>query len=248
MLTVNLDTKNSIAILEPHGALCKSDFISVAKTINTYIDKNGKLDGIIIYTKDFPGWNSFSALISHLKFVNEHHKKISFLAFVTDSIVGDFVEHIGDYFVHAKVKNFDFDEFDKAKKWIVNSRQHVLNHGMSIEIERINDNFLLSFTAVGKLTHEDYKMITPVIDSALEGVKEPNLNVYADISELDGWELRAAWDDFKIGLKYGFDFNKIAIYGDQSWLKYGVKISSWFTSGEIKQFLSKKEALDWIKQ
>ena len=248
MLTVNLDTKNSIAVLEPHGALREEDFTAASKKIDGYLGENGTLDGLIIYTKDFPGWDSFSSLISHLKFVNEHQKKISFLAFVTDSVVGEFGKLIAEHFVHPEVKNFDFDEFDKAKQWIIDSKENTLRHGMSMKVQRINNDFLLSFVAVGKLTHEDYEMITPVINSALEGVKEPNLNVYADISQLDGWELRAAWDDFKIGLKYGFDFNKIAIYGDQSWLKYGVKISSWFTSGEIKQFNSKQEALEWIEE
>jgi len=30
------------------------------------------------------------------------------------------------------------------------------------------------------------------------------------MTELQGWELRAAWDDFKIGLKHGGDFEKVA--------------------------------------
>ena len=122
MLTVNLDTKNSIAVLEPHGALRADDFKEVSKKIDGYLEENGTLDGLIIYTKSFPGWDSFTALLSHLKFVNNHHKKISFLAFVTDSIVGDIAEDIGDYFVNAKIKNFDFDEFDKAKEWIIGSK------------------------------------------------------------------------------------------------------------------------------
>ncbi len=34
-------------------------------------------------------------------------------------------------------------------------------HGLSIGIERFGSDFFLSLKAVGKLTHEDYKRITP---------------------------------------------------------------------------------------
>lgn len=121
-----------------------------------------------------------------------------------------------------------------------------IRHGLSIGMERIGDNFFLTFKIVGKLTHEDYKQITPIIDSALEGVKKPKVKALMDISELDGFELRAAWDDFKIGLKHGFDFEKIAILGEQKWVEYSAKISSWFMSGEMKQFNSINEAIIWL--
>ena len=247
MLQVTLNKEDSLVILEPHGELSESDFTEVAKIIDPYIIEVGKIRGIIIKTEFFPGWNSFSALISHLNFVQEHHKKVSYIALVTDSMLGDFAEHIVSHFISAKVQHFAYDALDEAKKWILDSSLGIVQHGVSISIERIDDNFLLSFCAIGRLTHEDYEKITPIIDLALQGVKEPKLNVFTDISQLDGWELRAAWDDFKIGLKYAYDFDKIAIYGQQSWLKYGVIISSWFTSGEVKQFNSKEEAFNWLR-
>ena len=77
----------------------------------------------------------------------------------------------------------------------------IQRHGLSIGIEKSGSDFFLSLKAVGTLTHEDYETITPMIDSALDAVKEPHVNVFIDGTELDGWELRAAWDDFRIGLK-----------------------------------------------
>ncbi|MFT7215934.1 MAG: hypothetical protein ACI8R8_000998 [Paraglaciecola sp.] len=44
--------------------------------------------------------------------------------------------------------------------------------------------------AVGKLTHEVYLIITPMLDSALSEVKEPNVNAIIDCIELQGWEER----------------------------------------------------------
>ena len=122
MLNVHLDEKESIAILEPNGALSEKDFELAADIIDPFIDKTGKLDGIIIHVESFPHWDSFSALLKHLKFVNEHHKKISCVAFATDSALGTFAEHIAGHFVSAKVKNFSFDALEDAKRWITQSK------------------------------------------------------------------------------------------------------------------------------
>ncbi|NOQ32321.1 MAG: STAS/SEC14 domain-containing protein [Helicobacteraceae bacterium] len=115
-------------------------------------------------------------------------------------------------------------------------------------MNRVNKDFFMTFKAVGTLTHEDYKQITPLIDSALEGVKDAKIKAIADISELDGWELRAAWDDMKIGLKHGSEFEKIAIIGSQTWIEYSAKVSSWFMSSQIETFSNEKEALSWLNK
>jgi len=120
-------------------------------------------------------------------------------------------------------------------------------HGLSIGIERVNDNFFLSFKAIGKLTHDDYQTITPMIESALLGVRQPKIKAIFDASQLDGWELRAAWDDFKLGLKHGSEFEKIAIYGNKGWQEMSAKIGSWFISGEVKYFEEYDEALAWLR-
>ncbi len=118
MLNVNLDETNNIAILEPDAELSKSDFTAAARIIDQYLGKSGELNGLIIHVKTFPGWDSFAALVSHLKFIKEHHKRVSHLAFVTDSSIGIFAEHIGSHFINAEVKKFSFSEFDKSVKWI----------------------------------------------------------------------------------------------------------------------------------
>ena len=124
----------------------------------------------------------------------------------------------------------------------------MMRHGLSIGIERIGNEFFLSLKAVGKLTHADYEIINPMIDSALAGIKSPRIKVLVDGSELEGWELRAAWDDFKLGLKHGGEFDKVAIFGNKKWQEYSAKIGSWFISGEVKYFEDLNEALSWIQE
>lgn len=124
----------------------------------------------------------------------------------------------------------------------------IFRHGLSIGIERVNDEFFLTLKVTGKLTHKDYEKINPMIDSALEGIKDPKVKVFIDGSEFEGWELRAAWDDFKLGLKHGNDFEKIAIYGNKKWQQYTSKIGAWFISGEVKYFDDSEEALNWLQK
>lgn len=124
----------------------------------------------------------------------------------------------------------------------------VTKHGLSIGIERIDDRFFLTLKAQGKLTHEDYQVITPMIDSALSEVAHPKVNVLIDGTELEGWEVRAAWDDFKLGLKHNNEFNKIAIYGNKNWQHFLSKIGGWFISGEVQYFENVSDALDWLKR
>jgi SpoIIAA-like len=118
MLTVNMDDKRGIAVLEPLGALSKEDFERAAKVIDPTIEKTGRLNGLIIHTKDFPGWDSFGAFASHLKFVKEHHKKVKRIALCTDSIVSNLAKLLGPHFINAEIRVFPYNEFESAGKWV----------------------------------------------------------------------------------------------------------------------------------
>ena len=114
---------------------------------------------------------------------------------------------------------------------------------------KLNANtFFLSLKPVGKLTHTDYEKITPVIESALEGVPDARIKVYIDGSEFEDWELRATWDDFRLGLKHGNEFEKIAIFGHKKWQETAAKLGAWFVSGETRFFGDSDLALIWLQE
>ena len=121
MLNVELDEVNGIAILSPNSALSEKDFKSASSVIDSYIEKYGNLKGVIINTKAIPAWESLGSLIEHFKFIKDHHKKVSHVALVTDSVLGDFGEKIAAHFVSAEIKHFPFDELTQAQSWILNT-------------------------------------------------------------------------------------------------------------------------------
>lgn len=120
--------------------------------------------------------------------------------------------------------------------------------GLYIGLERSGEQFYLSIKVSGKLSHEDYQSMTPMLDAALAEITAPRVNAFIDAVELEGWEARAAWDDFKLALKHGNEFDKVAIYGYKKWQAVTAKLSSWFISGEVKFFEDPKQALQWLNQ
>lgn len=118
MLQVKLDKDAGIVTVIPSASLNEQDFTLLASEIDPYIEKEGKLNGLIIQVESFPGWEDFAGLISHLKFVREHHKKIEKVAAVTDGKIVSVMPRIVDHFVNAKVKYFPYESLDEALSWV----------------------------------------------------------------------------------------------------------------------------------
>ena len=123
----------------------------------------------------------------------------------------------------------------------------IREHGLSVGISRVDNEFFLRLKVQGKLTHEDYKVITPMLESAIAGIAAPDIKALVECQDFEGWEMRAAWDDFKLGVKHGREFRKIAIVGDKPWEKAVAKIGSWFIGGEMKFFEDTRQALQWLE-
>jgi hypothetical protein len=123
----------------------------------------------------------------------------------------------------------------------------VKEHGVSIGLKRMGDTLFVELTMVGKLTHEDYEMFVPMIDKAMQGMPNVKMDMLGDLRQLEGWEPRAAWDDFKFGLNHRGDFNKLAFVGNKEWHKLSAKMSDWFVSGETRFFEDRASAFAWLE-
>jgi len=119
MIESNLDTANAILTVRPTAKLEQADFESLAKTVDPFVEKGGGLRGLVIEAKAFPGWAGFGALVAHLRFVRDHHKKVRKVAVVTDSAMGDLAEKLASHFVAAQIKHFSAGEGEAARKWIL---------------------------------------------------------------------------------------------------------------------------------
>ncbi len=84
--------------------------------MDPYILENGRLPGVLIDSPSFPGWDSFAALVEHVKFVREHQHNIDRIAAVSDSAVPRMAPAIGRHFADPKIRSFDTK--DQASSWL----------------------------------------------------------------------------------------------------------------------------------
>jgi SpoIIAA-like len=120
MLEYEFDSANSILLVKPESALEKNDFVQLAQAVDPQIEQSGDLAGLIISAPAFPGWDSFGAMVTHFRFVRDHHKHVKKIAVVTDSHLADVAEHLGSHFVAAEIQHFPAGEIEQARQWILN--------------------------------------------------------------------------------------------------------------------------------
>lgn len=118
MIDVELDREAGIVTVRPSAPLSKEDFAKLAGEVDSYIEQAGRLNGLVIHVESFPGWEDFAGLLSHLRFVRDHHKKIEKVAAVSDGKIISIMPRIVDHFVSAKVKYFPNESLDEALAWV----------------------------------------------------------------------------------------------------------------------------------
>ena len=118
MLDYSIMLPEGILVLNPHAPLAKGDFSGVSTIVNAYLSDHTKLQGVLIHSKIFPGWENFGGFTAHMHFVREHHKQVRRLAIVTDSLIAGIAESLGKHFTSAEVKCFPFSDEAKALEWL----------------------------------------------------------------------------------------------------------------------------------
>jgi len=122
----------------------------------------------------------------------------------------------------------------------------IKEHGISIAIKRNKKRLFIEVSMIGKLKHEDYQIFVPMIDKALKGTKGLEVDLLVDMRGFKGWELLAAWDDMKFGVKHRNTFDKMAIIGNKKWEEQSVAMMSHLMKGKSKFFKEREKALSWL--
>jgi hypothetical protein len=118
MLSHELLENEGILIVRPQGALQAADFEALAREVDPYIERAGALHGLMVEAESFPGWDSFGALVSHLRFVRDHQRFIQKIAVVSDSAILNIAPRIVSHFVQAQVRHFDYADRSEALEWL----------------------------------------------------------------------------------------------------------------------------------
>ena len=118
MLAHQLSRETGVLTLAPSGPLTAADFAAVAAEVDPWIAEHGKLSGVLIHAKAFPGWENFAGFLGHVGFIREHVPKIRRLAIASDSTFLSIAPQIAKHFVRAEVRHYGYAECGAAVAWL----------------------------------------------------------------------------------------------------------------------------------
>lgn len=105
----------------------------------------------------------------------------------------------------------------------------------------------IALKASGTLTHADYQKLTPLLEARI--AESGPLSAMMDMADFTGWELRAAWDDFILGITHMGDFERIALVGDRKWEELAARVADRLMKAKVRFFdVSQRDAAwAWIE-
>ena len=106
-----------VLVLEITGKLGVEDFDALALVVDPWIEAHGALHGLVIHARSFPGYEGLGGALRHLRFVREHQRKIERIAVAGDGTLLNLAPKLGDTFVRAELRGFDYDHVDDAIAW-----------------------------------------------------------------------------------------------------------------------------------
>jgi hypothetical protein len=110
-------TESGVLVLEVDQPLRAEDFKEIERTADGWIETHGKLPGLVLHMRHFPGWENLDSMLQHARFVRDHRRLIKRVALVADGAVARIAPTIVDWLVVPEVKRFRFDELDAAIHW-----------------------------------------------------------------------------------------------------------------------------------
>lgn len=116
-ITCKLVPEKNVIVVDVRQALRVQDFDTLALAADSWIETRGNVPGLVIHARHFPGWENLGSLISHVRFVRDHHKKIKRVALTADTKLAGLTPSVAEHFVEAEVKSFAFDQIDDAIAW-----------------------------------------------------------------------------------------------------------------------------------
>ena len=111
----------------------------------------------------------------------------------------------------------------------------------------VTEEHIYAFKATGKLTDADYQQFLPRLTTLNH--KYGPLSLLIELEDFQGWEPKAAWDDFHYGKEHDNDFKRIALIGEKRWQHWMTALGNIFTRTQIRYFTRDEiqAAWDWLR-
>lgn len=101
--------------------LTATNLRAIGSIIDSYFEKNGPLDGIVVNSKRFPKWIDANNKRDYMDFVSSYHQKTDKVAIAMGGFFIKLLVRLAKGRVHPEVKAFGYKKLAQAKQWIINS-------------------------------------------------------------------------------------------------------------------------------
>jgi stage II sporulation SpoAA-like protein len=198
--------EDEVFAIRPEGAIDDEDFLEVGNTIDPVIARKGRLEGLLVDTRGFAGWDDAHALLAHMRFVHDHQPKVARIA-----VIGDHwwlrTAPSFEPFYGTPIRVFAAAEEDAAKAWLLDSPPEPATVTLLPE----SDGPVVGLRVTGRLRDADYEKLKADLTERLpEGGKLRLLMVIDE--NFRGWTPKACLDDFAMMFEpWRHRFEKLAM-------------------------------------
>jgi hypothetical protein len=115
-------------------------------------------------------------------------------------------------------------------------------------LEKWTGDGVVALRASGKLLHEDYEGLVPKLEEIIE--KQGAIRCLIDLTDLEGVELRAVWDELRFDLKHATDVSRCGVVGDRAWERWATAAARLiFRKAEVRFFerVDIEQAAAWVR-
>ncbi|PHI19590.1 hypothetical protein CEQ90_11995 [Lewinellaceae bacterium SD302] len=197
--------------------------------------------------KNIGGFDSFRTFWDTLRTKKELWDKIEKYALLSDSsILDSAVSNLSWLAAHIEIKTFKLSEGEAAHEWL--KAPIALKESKALKFVDLGQDNLLGLAIVDKMEVADYEKFNYYVSDKVE--QYGKVRLFLEIVDMKGVSLRALYEDLKTAIKHYGSIERMAIIGDQSWLKGSVKVSDLLTPGlDMAAFGTdeRARAIDWLK-
>lgn len=119
---------------------------------------------------------------------------------------------------------------------------------MTIQLNEENGGKLLVVQVSGKLEKVDYERFVPEFERLIR--QHGKVRLLFTMTDFHGWDVSAAWEDFKFGIEHFADIERLAMVGENKWQHGMATFCQPFTMAKVRYFehADTAQARNWLNE
>ena len=192
------------------------------------------------------GMSSFKTFTDAIRKKADLWTKIEKYAILTDnSLISSLGSGVDFFNTRMDVKTFALSEGERAHEWL--KEDPYREPADNVHLVDLGNDRLLGLAVTGALQPEDLERVNMAVEDQVR--KYARARILLEIVSFEGASAKTIWDDLRGGIRLYGSLERVAIVGDQSWLKTGIKLSDLLTPGvDLAAFSTteRQRAINWL--